>query len=592
MTHERRDFLRLTAAGATGLALGRARFAHAAWPTSGKLEINPAISNMRVVACVDPKMVKSVPTTMAFDTQNAAVDWARAQANMDAMAMALAQKSTADEAWKTIFRSGKAWADTVVAVKVNSGEPKNTARLAVLQKLSNILTGYGVQPKNFIVYDGNTKQPTAPTIFSSYFSTTDPSKVLGVVGGPSGASDDLLGGWKDAPLFGGGTRRCAAKIADGTVDILIDIANNKGHTMFGKVTLCMKNHYGTWEPDTTHTDLNNLLFNMNKSDAIIGGNPARQQLCFVDSMFCNKADIRGTPELMPCYFIMGTFAPAVDYLTVKKVREEVSGLSHDSATVNSYLTSWGYATSDAQWILVPPAADAPDAGTASTGGAGGGGSKGSGGSGGGTSASSAGGGGSRGTGGAGSGGSSGGGRADGGPSRDASTGGAGGGAGSSSAGGASAGGTSGSGGSNSGGTSGSGGTASGGVASGGAGSGGAAGSGGSVGSAGAGGAGGALASSTPGSGGSSASGGSAGTAAAKAGPNGCGCDVGGARTGAGRLGAGLVLGALLAGQMRRLFLRKEKLSPSASAPDEAKAAAAAPSDEAPGQGAAGEKMSP
>jgi hypothetical protein len=146
---------------------------------------------------------------------------------------------------QTIFRSSKAWADTVVAVKVNSGEPKNTARLAVLQKLSKVLTGFGVQPKNFIVYDGNTKNPTAPSIFSAHFSTTDTSKVLGVVGGPTDSSDDLLGGWKNAQLANGTTRRCAAKIADGTVDILINIANNKGHTMFGKVTLCMKNHYGT-----------------------------------------------------------------------------------------------------------------------------------------------------------------------------------------------------------------------------------------------------------------------------------------------------------------------------------------------------------
>ena len=362
MRRERRDFLKLTTAGATGLALARPRYARAAWPASGKLEINPDISNMRVVACVDPKMMKSVPSSMTFETQNAAVDWERVQANMDAMAVALAQKGTAEEAWKTIFRSSKPWADTVVAVKVNSGEPMNTARLAVLQKLSNVFVGYGVQPKNFIVYDGNTRNPTATSIFKASFSTTDASKVLGVVGGPSGTSEDLLGGWKDAQLANGTTWRCAAKIADGTVDILIDIANNKGHMMFGRVTLCMKNHYGTWEPDTTHTDLNNLIFNMNKADAIIGGTPPRQQLCFVDSMFCNKADIRGQPELMPCYFIMGTFAPAVDYLTVKKLREEVSKLTHDSATVNSYLTAWGYTTNDPQWILVPPAADTPDAG--------------------------------------------------------------------------------------------------------------------------------------------------------------------------------------------------------------------------------------
>jgi hypothetical protein len=569
MQQPRRDFLKLTTAGAAGLVLTGSRRAHAAWPSSGKLDINPAISNMRVVACVDTAMMKSTPTSMAFATQNAAVDYARVQANMDNMAMTLADKTTADEAWKTIFRSGKDWASTVVAIKVNAGEAQNTARLAVLQKFSNLFVGWGVKPENFILYDGHSP---ATSIFSSSFSTTDKSKVLGVVSAPSGQSGDLLGGWKDAQLFGGGSRRCAAKIADGTVDILIDIANNKGHTMFGKVTLCMKNHYGTWEPDAQHTDLNNLIFNMNKSDAIIGGNPPRQQLCMVDSMFCNKANIFGTPELMPCYLIMGTFAPAVDYLTVKKLREAVSGLTHDSATVNSYVTSWGYTTSDPQWVLVPPAttsnadAGAGGAGGKGTGGAGGGttGAKGTGGAGGGGSNGAGGtsGSGTTGAGGVGSGGSgSGGSSASGGSGSGGSKASGGSGSGGSKA----SGGTNSSGGSGSGGTSASGGLVAGGGAgsggSGSGGSGGALGNGGSAGSGGSGGGGGAQASSTPasgGSGGAAASGGAPGTF--KASDNsGCSCHVGSVHRTTSGVGILLAFGALIGGQLRRLFLRRERL---------------------------------
>lgn len=371
MKEQRRDFLKLTAAGASGLALSKLNRAYAAWPSTGTQELNPTIANMRVVACVDPAMVKKVPSNMTFDTQNAAIDDVRVQANLDAMAMALAQVDTAEAAWKAIFRSSKDWASTVVAIKVNAGEAQNTAHLAILRRLSNLFIGWGVKAQNFIVYDGHTV-PGAPGIFTASFSTTDTSKVLGVVGGPSGSSSDLLGGWKDAKLVDGSTRRCAAKIADGTVDILINIASNKGHPMFGKVTLCMKNHYGTWEPDSTHTDLNNLIFKMNKSDPIIGGNPPRQQLCMVDSLFCNKVNITGTPELMPGYLVMGTFAPAVDYLTVRRIREEVSKLSHDSAVIDSYLTSFGYATTDAQWVVVPPASGRSDAGTSlGAGGAGG-----------------------------------------------------------------------------------------------------------------------------------------------------------------------------------------------------------------------------
>jgi anaerobic selenocysteine-containing dehydrogenase len=57
MQEQRRDFLKITAAGAAGLALARAKRAFAAWPSTGTLAVNPTISNMRVVGCVDTKMM-------------------------------------------------------------------------------------------------------------------------------------------------------------------------------------------------------------------------------------------------------------------------------------------------------------------------------------------------------------------------------------------------------------------------------------------------------------------------------------------------------------------------------------------------------
>lgn len=65
---------------------------------------------------------------------------------------------------------------------------------------------------------------------------------------------------------------------------------------------------------------------------------------------------------MPYYLVMGTFGPAVDYLTIEKIREAVMGATHTASLVNQYLTQFGYTTADPQWILVPPAGSA-DAGT-------------------------------------------------------------------------------------------------------------------------------------------------------------------------------------------------------------------------------------
>jgi hypothetical protein len=300
-----------------------------------------------------------------------------------------------------------------------------------------------------------------------------------------------------------------------------NIANNKGHaygTALGSVTLCMKNHYGTWEPDQTHTDLANLIFKMNKSDPIIGGTPPRQQLCIVDSLFCNKSDITGTPELMPGYLVMGTFAPAVDYQTVKKIRVGVSGLKHDEAKIDPYLTSFGYKTSDVQWIVVAPGGGTSDAGVAGSGGAGSGGSSGAGGNSAGSATNTGGGKGS------------GGGRGSGGVN---------------------AGGTDGA--NASGGRKGSGGASATGGGSGDA-SGGAAG----LGGAGAGGHGG-LGGTTVSAGDSSAGLGGAVTGSSGSGPgtssNGCGCNVGG--HGSRGLSVTMVAGTILAGQLRRLLLRRD-----------------------------------
>ena len=548
MQKQRRDFLKITAAGAAGLALARAKRAFAAWPSTGTLAVNPTISNMRVVGCVDTKMMKSTPQT-TFAAENAAVDTARLQANMDAMAMQLAQVATADAAWKAIFRSGKDWAATKVAIKINSLEPANAAHIAIVQKFCTVIAGLGVPAANIIVYDGQTAYNGKTSNYASYISLTDTTKIAAVLSNQNGS----LGGTVSAPIPGGSNATCTAAIANGTIDILINIANNKGHDLMGRATLCMKNHFGTFAPKH---DINYLL-NINKSDAILGGTPVRQQLCFVDSLFANKTQNVGIPEVMPCYLVMGVFAPAVDYLTIKKVREEVMGCSHDAATINSYLTTFGYATTDPVWVVVPPASG----GTNADGGAGADAAGGSGGSGG-----------ASGSGGARTGGTSG--------SAGARTGGANGsggvGSGGTSGSGGAGGGTSGSVGANNGGTSGATSVDSGGPPA----PGGATGNGGSTfGSGGTGGRGGVATSAPSASGGSSTTGGTsagAGTTVSSVGgstrateatsgnvageKSGGGCRVASGDRNATRWGAILALGAVVAEKLRRLVSDDDRSS--------------------------------
>jgi hypothetical protein len=382
MEKQRRDFLKITAAGAAGLALARANKAFAAWPSTGSMAVNPTIDNMRVVACYDPQMMQKLTSTV-YATEQKLVDSCQVQANMDAMAMQLAQVATPDAAWKAIFRSSKAWAATKVAIKVNGIEPRIMASVAVIEKFCNVFTGLGVLPANIFIYDGSSLGAAGIPTLASYFSATDTTKIPGVVG-----NNSILGGTTNAPIPGGSSAACTANIANGTIDILVNIANNKGHNQAwtGYTTLCMKNHFGTFPP--TH-DLN-FMFNINKSDALLGGTLVRQQLCFVDSLLALSTRMNtGAPDKQPNYLIMGTFGPAVDYLTVKKVREAILGSTHTDATIDSYITTFGYATTDPVWVMVPAATGATCAGGADGGAGGAGGSSDAGGAGasGGTSGS-------------------------------------------------------------------------------------------------------------------------------------------------------------------------------------------------------------
>jgi len=147
MQKQRRDFLKITAAGAAGLALARADRAFAAWPATGTLAVNPTISNMLVVGCYDTKMMKTTPTAMTFAAQNTAIDTARLQANMDAMAMQLANQTTADAVLESHLQVRQGVECHESRHQVNSLETKNMAHIAIVQKFCTILAGYGVLPR-------------------------------------------------------------------------------------------------------------------------------------------------------------------------------------------------------------------------------------------------------------------------------------------------------------------------------------------------------------------------------------------------------------------------------------------------------------
>jgi len=383
MADTRRSFVKKTAVGAVAIALSRVQKTSAlseglssvsagndyagivdAGIWKSKMPINPDISNMRVVCFEDNKMLTKTPSNGSkFSSVNEVIDGEKVAENMDRMAMALAEKSSADTAWKTIFRSSKSWEETKAAIKIN-GVPSNYVRVAVVKKVIDVLVGFGVKPENIVIYDA---AYDASAVYGEYADTKDPTKLRAVVANRS----DKMGGKQSVkvPVI---DMDCYVPkyLADGTTDILVNIAVNKGHLSdVGTTTLCLKSHYGTFVnnsdtafyfhpglggPNKSSDLMMGAVVATNKTEAIIGGNPVRQQLCIVDSILAMKSGPQGGPDVLSHKLVMGTFAGAVDYCTVKKIREEEMNQKHNETMVKRFLTDFGYAETDPEWIKLDP----------------------------------------------------------------------------------------------------------------------------------------------------------------------------------------------------------------------------------------------
>lgn len=338
----RRDFLK--ASVGTAAIIATKKIGAAKQPLPDRKIINPAIDNLRVVCCHDPNMVTGTPAnwnTIADQNEYAVVE--QIQGNIDRMAMALAEKSTPGEAWETIFQkpATKEWPDVKVAIKVNaktrSGIPKNNPRLAAIDKICKAINGLGVPMKSIIIYDGDDEE--AGALYEEYIGNGLPAEVI------VSRKNDALGGTMSTPVPAPWNRNvnCTRDIANGTIDILVNITVNKGsHDWTGPATISMKNHLGTFAP--THDF--DLLVGITKSDAIVGGTPVRQQLCLVDSIFACRTGPSDPPSHAPHRLVMGTCSPVVDYLVIKKIREDVMNVSHTASIVNRYLSDFGYSPDD------------------------------------------------------------------------------------------------------------------------------------------------------------------------------------------------------------------------------------------------------
>jgi hypothetical protein len=332
----RRNFLKTTAAGAAGLAIGAPSIGVAKTSATGGawtdgMQVHPTINNLRVVCAHDARLANV----------NAWVDDPVINELMDKMAIALAQKPTAAEAWATIFRkpASKTWAQTKAAFKCEDGGLAWT-----MIKMAGELNKLGVPYSNMYMFDSNTSGS------SRVGSSTPPSNMPAGMNwsGPATSGlpndnqthhtgvPDLLHGLMqtNVPIPNGTTMQlvpfyCTTDIANGTIDILVtpDVASHDHGAEFGGANLTCKSMYGVFDGISniawTHASGNGApphdgltaVLAMEKSQAFLrNNNPPCMQLAFMNAIGGGVNRI-----------FMGVFPPIVDYLTYTRIRQPLMG---------------------------------------------------------------------------------------------------------------------------------------------------------------------------------------------------------------------------------------------------------------------------
>lgn len=321
------------------------------------------IPELRVVYSADAAMLTGTPTSWDYYNQNRYVDTAQVAASLDQMAMALARRDTAAEAWHAIFSkpAAKSWNQVKVGIKVNTVYYMCIPRYAVLLKICKVLIDeLGVSGSNICIFDSDLTAHAghAAGVSGTYAANTNTHPF------PVGVriSANLFSGQESTVAVPGGVIspvRCLKDLVDGTVDILVNVGVNKGHYQAGNVTLCQKNNIGAVKlfcPGKTAPIGQGIytegsaedLVAINQCEAFMGGRPRRQQLCIMDSLWAmRQGPANGGITHEPCILAMGLHPGAVDYLVEKKIRDEIMGCpSARQEDINTFITGYGYSDTE------------------------------------------------------------------------------------------------------------------------------------------------------------------------------------------------------------------------------------------------------
>jgi len=348
----RRQFIKKVGLAGATLAVSPMIFvprAKAAWER--KSIVHPNVNNLRVVGITDPKMIKGAQRVTSWSLQEKMVDKDAVWENMDKLACGLVDTKSPEDAWRAVFIKPprKSWAHTVVAIKTNNIALQHT-RSAVMSKVCHVFTDLlGVRGTNIHIYDG---------IHGGSMRMNTPFAGL-----PEGVKIQNEWGGINTPVpvpapWGDGRRttKCLRHLAEGKVDILVNIALCKGHSdTFGGFTMTLKNHMGTFSPMYVHQDeALEYLLAVNQTSQVLGPVDPKtgrviyplQQLCIVDALWASEGGPGGYPRTQPNFLAMGVLSPVMDYVLATRFRKEKMGWDINKEATRRMLTESGYQESD------------------------------------------------------------------------------------------------------------------------------------------------------------------------------------------------------------------------------------------------------
>lgn len=347
----RRTFLKTTIAGAAAMGLPTVfitRRAVAAYEEGQR--IHPNISPLRVVGVHDPNMTTGQQVNNSWADQEKLLRPELIGTNLDRLACALAEEKNEETAWKAVFVAppDKAWSDVVVAIKTNHIAQQHT-RSPLVAKVCRVLTDViGVKGHNIHIYDACDGRSIAQ---DTPFVGLPEGVIIENQWGGSNTEAPVPLPWKG----GKATSACLGPLARGEVDILVNIALCKGHDdRFGRFTLSMKNHFGTFSPKPGHAaDGADYLIAINKSEAIVGPTDRggkvlfpRQQLCLIDALWASQGGPSGNPSHQPNRLFMGTCGPVLDYQVATKFRRDKMSWPINEPVAKRFLSEFGFSARD------------------------------------------------------------------------------------------------------------------------------------------------------------------------------------------------------------------------------------------------------